>query len=301
MELRHLRYFIAVAEERNFTRAAVRVGIGQPPLSQQIRGLEDELGTPLFRRTRQGAELTAAGAAFLPEARTVIAQAEHAKQAARRGGRGELGRLRVGFTASAAFVAAVPDAVRAFTRRYPDVALSLVERETELLLDRLREDRLDAALIRTATSADDEVDIIVLLQEPFVIAVPAGHRLVGKKSARLSALAAEPLVLFPRHAGPSLFDGLITACRSAGFEPLICQEAPQFSSAVNLVAAGLGVSLVPASMAQLRVAGVRYVPIAGAAPTVKLALATRRDEPSVLVGNFSAILRQRCLSHRRSS
>ena len=290
MELRHVRYFLAVAEELNFTRAALKVGIGQPPLSQQIRALEREVGAPLFRRLSHGAELTEAGQAFLPEAHTLLAQAERALHTARRGAQGRAGRIRVGFTGSAAFCPVVPGALRAFGEQYPAVELCLEEANTSLLLKHLLDRQLDAAFIRPGRVNPGGVRVRALGQEAMVAAVPAGHGLTKGKTLALSALAREPLVLFPRSAGASLFDEIVNACRQAGFEPLLGQEAPQITSVANLVAAGLGVSVVPASIAQIQVAGVTYVPIRGPTPTARLALATRLDERSTIVRRFVALV-----------
>jgi DNA-binding transcriptional LysR family regulator len=290
MELRHIRYFLAVAEERNFTRAAARVGIGQPPLSQQIRDLEREVGTPLFRRIPSGAELTEAGRAFLEEALTILRHAEEAKTAARRAARGETGTLRVGFTGSAAFNRIVPSAIRAFRRAYPGVALVLEEANTLRLLERLEGGELDAVFIRPGRTDPEGVRLSRLGEEPMLIVMPSNHLLASRRRLPLSALSGESFVLFPRAVGLSLYDEVISACQRAGFEPVLGQEAPQISSVVNLVAAELGVSVVPASISQLKVAGVEYLEIEGDAPLARLALASRRDERSIVVKNFTALV-----------
>ncbi|MBE7212386.1 MAG: LysR family transcriptional regulator [Gluconacetobacter diazotrophicus] len=296
MELRHVRYFLAVAEELNFTRAAAKVGIGQPPLSQQIRSLEHELGAPLFRRLAHGAELTEAGLAFLPEARALVTQAERAAHSARLGARGQVGRLRVGFTGSAAFCPAVPAALRAFRRRYPAVELSLEEAPTATLLERLRGGHLDGVFIRPGRCDPAGVKVYALDEEPFVAVLPSGHALAKAGSLTLSALAGETFVLFARRAGPSLFDEITAACRQAGFEPVLGQEAPQLTSVANLVAAELGVSLVPRSISQVRVEGVEYLAIRGEPPVARLVLATGAEVRSVVVRQFVelAVARQTC-------
>lgn len=273
MELRHLRYFLAVAEEANFTRAAARVGIGQPPLSQQIQALEKELGTPLFVRTPQGARLTDAGEAFLVDVRRVLVDVDRAADTARRAARGESGRLRLGFTASAAFNPVVPSLIRDFRRAWPAVELALEETNTAGLLTALAEGRLDAAFIRYSVATPKELRLLRFPDEPMKIAVPAAHPLAGRTSAPLSALAGDPFILFPRSFGTSLYDEILHACRQAGFSLLISQEAPQMSSIVNLVAAELGVSVVPASTMQVQLPGVRYLDIEGSAPMARLALA----------------------------
>ncbi|WDS35103.1 LysR family transcriptional regulator [Pseudoxanthomonas sp.] len=274
MELRHLRYFLAVAEEGNFTRAAARVGINQPPLSQQIQALEQELGTPLFVRTPQGARLTDAGEAFLVDVRRVLVDVDRAADTARRAARGESGRLRLGFTASAAFNPVVPALIRDFRRAWPAVELALEETNTAGLLTALAEGRLDAAFIRYSVSTPKELQLLKFPDEPMKIAVPAAHPLASRASAPLSALANDAFILFPRSFGTSLYDEILGACRQAGFSLLISQEAPQMSSIVNLVAAELGVSVVPASTMQVQLPGVRYLDIEGAAPMARLALAS---------------------------
>ena len=289
MELRHVKYFLAVADELNFTRAAARVGIGQPPLSQQIRSLEQEVGQPLFLRTRTGAELTAAGVAFLPLARDLLAQAERALQAARSGGQGEIGQLRVGFTSSAAFIPAVPQSLRAFRRAYDRVSVQLLEAATNLLLDALAEERMDAAFIRLGPTDPEGVEVRTLLRERMRIVLPDEHRLRGR-SLPLSAMKGEAFILFPRQSGPSLFDGIVQACRDAGFEPRLGQEAPQMLSAIKLVAAGMGVSLVPDSISKSGLGGVRYATISGPAPYVRLALAVRPGQRSPIVHNFVSVV-----------
>ncbi|MGM4908153.1 LysR family transcriptional regulator [Rhizobium sp. 768_B6_N1_8] len=288
MELRHLRYFIAVAEELNFTRAARKVGIGQPPLSNQIRDLENEIGAPLFRRLSNGAELTEAGGAFLPEARAILLQAEQAKQSALRAARGQSGRLRVGFTSSAVFNPVVPAIVNAFREKYAAVEFSLEEAPTTQLLERLDGEELDAVFIRPGSGDAPQVRCQLLAEDPMVIVLPARHPLSEAQTLRLDALAGESFVLFPREAGAGFFDDIIAACRRAGFEAQLGQSAPQITSIASLIAVGLGVSIVPADMAKINVPGVRYIAIAGEAPTARLALATRRDERSSIIRNFIA-------------
>lgn len=274
MELRHLRYFLAVAEEANFTRAAARVGIGQPPLSQQIQALEKELGTALFVRTPQGARLTDAGQAFLVEVRRVLVDVDRAAESARRAARGESGRLRLGFTASAAFNPIVPALIRDYRRARPAVELALEETNTAGLLEALASGRLEAAFIRYSVSTPSELELVKFPDEPMKIAVPAAHPLASRASAPLSALVGEPFILFPRSFGNSLYDEILSACRQVGFSLAITQEAPQMSSIVNLVSAELGVSVVPESTAQVQLPGVRYLEIEGQVPMARLALAS---------------------------
>jgi len=296
MELRHLRYFVAVAEESSFTRAARRLGIAQPPLSQQIRSLEDELGVQLFRRVPHGVELSDAGTALLPEARATVAQAERSVRIAKAAGTGETGRLRVGFTGSAAFHRIVPASLRGFRRSYPGVELALEELATTQLLGRLTAEQLDAAFIRIGRRTPDDVDLHPLSDEPMCVALPTGHRLARAHAVRLAALADESFIQFPRSAGASLFDEITDACRRAGFVPHATPSpapvAPQLTSIANFVAAELGISIVPRSIAQIRVPGVRYLPITPAkdAPIARLALALRRGKRAPAAANFLALV-----------
>jgi len=288
VELRHIRYFLAVAEERHFTRAAAKVGIGQPPLSQQIKDLEAEIGAPLFHRLAHGAELTPAGEAFLEGVKEMPALAERATKAARRASRGETGSLRVGFTASSAFNAVVPAAIRAFRRAYADVDLTLEEANTTRLVAGLQDGSFDAVFLRPGAVGSEAFQLRLLSEEPMVMALPASHPAAAQQEVDLATLKEDPFLLFPRQIGPTLYDTIIGACREAGFEPVIGQLAPQIASVVILVAAELGVSVVPASMSQLRVTGVAYRQIAGQTPTARLALAHRRGETSAVVRNFVA-------------
>lgn len=288
MELRHIRYFLAVAEEGHFTRAAAKVGIGQPPLSQQIKDLEEEVGARLFRRLPHGAELTPAGHAFLADVRGLPAATERATRSARRAARGESGAIRVGFTASSAFNAVVPAAIRTFRRAYPDVDLRLEEANTTTLVAALLRGDLDAVFLRPGGPGTQDLAMRVLSEEPLIAALPRAHPAAGEETLSLPDLRDDPFLLFPRPLGPTLFDAVVGACRAAGFEPLLGQTAPQIASIVNLVAAELGVSLVPASMAQLAVAGVAYRPLREEGLAVPLAIAHRRGDLSPIVRNFVA-------------
>ncbi|EGD59218.1 putative transcriptional regulator [Novosphingobium nitrogenifigens DSM 19370] len=289
VELRHIRYFLAVADERNFTRAAARVGIGQPPLSQQIRDLETEVGMPLFRRVPHGAELTEAGTAFRAAIEAIPGQVAHAVAAAQRAGRGETGVLRVGFTGSLAMNPLVPMAFRAFRRRYPDVELTLTEGNSTTLGNGLRDGSIDVAFMRPGVIDVADMKLAPLPDEPMVLALPSAHRLLAhgdESTVRLADLAEDMFILTPRVVGPTLFDEAINACRSVGFEPRLGQTAPQIASVLSLVAAEQGVSIVPLSMRQLALAGVVYRTIADAAPTARLALAHLRSNHAVMIRNF---------------
>ncbi|HVE08693.1 MAG TPA: LysR family transcriptional regulator [Paraburkholderia sp.] len=290
MELRHLRYFVAVALEGNFTRAAEKLGIGQPPLSQQIKSLERELGVELLHRTSQGAELTRAGAAFLTEAQRVLSAAQSAIRAAQRAALGETGHLRIGFTGSATFNPVVPSLIQRFKLRYPSVELTLQEANSTVLLDALRDEQLDAVFFRPGRVPLAGIEMHRFADERMKIVLPSTHPLAGKKRLPLAALADEAFVLVPGPAGVTLYDEIVRACGEAGFSPRLAQPAPQLASVVNLVAAGLGVSIVPADIAQVQVNGVRYLDVQGARLSARLALGWREGEPQAALANLIAML-----------
>jgi DNA-binding transcriptional LysR family regulator len=303
MELRHLRYFVAVAEEGHVTRAAERLGMQQPPLSQQIRALERELDAQLFRRKPRGVELTEAGRALLADTRAIFAQLDHAVAATRRTARGEEGRLGVGFTSSAPFHPFVPRAIRAFREAFPRVALTLDESGTTELIDGLRHDRIDLAFIRTPVTDPQGLTVHALLDEAMVVALPVGHPLAASGAAlALKALAGETFIVYRRPSGPGLYDAIIAACRAAGFSPRIEQEAPRIVSTLNLVAAGLGLSLVPGSLSRMNMDGVVFRPLKGGGqPTAPLNLAVRRNDPSPAVRRFVDLVRQLAKAAARPS
>jgi DNA-binding transcriptional LysR family regulator len=292
MELRHLRYFLAVAQEGNVTRAAEKLGIGQPPLSQQILALEREVGVALFRRTGHGVTLTEAGEALLADTRRLLDDAQNAMLNAQRAGRGETGHLNLGFTASSAFNPAVPAAIRAFRNAYPGVGITLMEGNTTQLLGHLEKERLDLAFLRPGLHSFAGVALYQIALEPMKVVLPATHPLAGKQSLRLSALAGESFVFIPREASPTLHDEIMSACREAGFEPTLGQQAPQLSSVVSLVSAEFGISIVPASVSQIRAEGVVYINIAGTKVNTRLALASRENDASATTANFLRIAKQ---------
>ncbi|MFD4836702.1 LysR substrate-binding domain-containing protein [Achromobacter sp. NPDC058515] len=292
MELRHLRYFTAVAEELHFTRAAARLGIGQPPLSQQIQQLEREIGTPLFLRLPRGVALTEAGAQFLEDARAILASAERAVDLARRLGRGERGAVSVGFTASAVFHPYLPRAIRAYRDQYPGVRVTLTESNTISLLRGLRAGDVDVAFVRPPYVLDPEHESERVLDEPMLVALPPDHPLSRKRSIPIAALADEDFVLYPRPIGAGLYDAIQSACQRAGFAPRVIQEAPQMASIVSLVAAGVGISVVPAAMRHMGAEGIEYRPIKGDAPHALLDMAYRRHDRSIAAENAVDMLRR---------
>jgi DNA-binding transcriptional LysR family regulator len=296
MELRHLRYFIAVAEEGHITRAAERLGMQQPPLSQRIKSIERELDVQLFHRKARGVELTDAGRVFLDNARAMLAQHEHTLEATRRTARGEQGRLCVGVTPTGPFHPFVPRVIRAFREAFPLVSLILEECLTPDLLKRLRNEQMDAAFLRTPMAEPEDLVINSLLEEPMVVALPSAHALAqndGDAVLSLKDLAGETFIVYARQHGPGLYDATTAACLKAGFSPRLGQEAPRITSALSLVAAGLGISAVPASMQRMIMDGVAYRRLKGPnQPKAVLNLASRRGDPSAVVRHFLSLVKR---------
>jgi DNA-binding transcriptional LysR family regulator len=300
VELRHLRYFLAVAEEGHVTRAAERIGIQQPPLSQQIRALEEELGVQLFRRRPRGVELTEAGRAFLSGTLGVLRQIEDAVATARRTARGEQGQISIGFTSSAPFHPFVPQLIGAFRQARPLVSVAMEEGGTVDLIEALRSERIDAALVRTRVADMEGLAVTSLLEEPMVVALPAGHPSTQRKRANgkpapvgLAELSSDAFVVYRRRTGPGLYDAVIAACRAAGFSPQIGQEAPRIGSTLAFVASGLGISFVPASMQRMKIEGVVYRQLRGAPVKAPLILATRRGTASASLQHFVEMARRK--------
>jgi len=296
MELRHLRYFIVVAEEGHITRAAGRLNMQQPPLSQQIKAIERELGVQLFHRRPRGVELTATGRAFFEDARAILSQVDRAFETARRTARGELGRICVGVTPTSPFHPFVPRVIRAFREAYPLVSVTMEEQHSDELLEYLRNERIDAAFIRTLPADSEDVVISPLLDEELVVVLPEGHTLARGKTATalsLKALAGETFIIQGGQYGLSLYADTIAACHAAGFNPRVGQEAPRLASTLSLVAVGLGISIVPASLQSMHMAGLAYRRLKGPnrlrAP---LMLASRRRDPSTAVRNYVDLVKR---------
>ena len=292
MELRHLRYFIAVAEELHFGRAALQLGISQPPLSQQIQALEDELGVRLFERTNRRVALSEAGRLFLPEARQVLAQLERAVAIARRAQRGELGELKVGFTSSAPFTSTIPRAIQAFRVACPDVHLDLCELSSRGVAEAVAEGRLQVGMLRPLEALPAGLTALELFAEPLVAVLPAGHPLAAASAAgvSLAALADEPFVFFPRSYGTGLYDQLLGLARAAGFSPRIVQEASEAMTLIGLVATGLGVTVLPASFSRMRIDGVVCRTLDDPGASTAVWLVRQCDETSPLVRRFAELL-----------
>lgn len=286
MELRHLRYFLAVAEEGNFTRAATRLGMSQPPLSQQMRDLEQEIGVPLFERLAQGVALTEAGRVFLLEARSMIERAERAKALARRAGEGATGLLRIGITATATFNPVPATMIRSFRRDHPDVAITMEESRSIRLVERLLTNELDVVFVRPSPAFPASIDLSIIDREPLIVALCDDHAMADLRDLTLGDLAEEAFIVLNKSVCASFHDAAIQAARTAGFDLVIGHQAVRLTSIIDMVASNLGVALVPQSLARVAATGVRFREFAANTPSVPLALAVRSDNASVVVRNF---------------
>ena len=287
MELRHLRYFVAVAEELHFRRAAERLHMSQPPLSQQIRALEEELGVQLLERSQRRVELTAAGSAFYERATEILRAVEDAGRLARRVHRGEVGRLSLGFVGSSMY-SFVPEALGAFRARHHDVELQLRELTTAAQLRQLESGQIDVGVIRPASDRPGLV-IETVLEEPVVVALPESHRLASRERIDLEDLAGESLVMLGQGESPGIRRALAATTERLGGE---VQEVREMQTVIGLVRAGVGLSLVPASLRALTRAGVVYRDIDGGDVTLALALAWRTGDRSPVLSAFRELTRE---------
>jgi DNA-binding transcriptional LysR family regulator len=289
MELRHLRYFVAVAESGSITKAAQRLGIQQPPLGQQIRALETELNVQLFERAPKRIALSNAGKEFLDDARRILESAKEAIEKVRRFDRGEQGLLTVGFTSSASMHPIAPRILGAFNDAYPLAKVEVEERETYELILRLQKRELDAAFMRFVPGDLPGMTSSVLVDEDMVLAVPRGHALARKpqQPVTLKMLDDQGFVLYRRPDGVGIYDWLTAALAKRGFTPRITHEVHRMMASINIVAAGGGISFVPASMQTLHQEAVVYRPLAAnMLPRLPLYLVHRTDQDLMLVKNF---------------
>ncbi|WP_342649971.1 LysR family transcriptional regulator [Pseudomonas sp. REB1044] len=291
MELRHLRYFIAVAEELHFGRAAQQLGISQPPLSQQIQALEQALGARLFERTNRRVALSEAGRLFLDEARQVLAQVDKAADVARRAQLGELGEMKIGFTSSAPFTSRIPQAIHAFRQRFPAVHLHLTEMSSREVVDAVFDESIEVGLMRPLP-VPEGLAVTELFREPLVAVLNASHPLAacGDGGVQMADLAQEPFVFFPRSYGSGLYAQLMELARQAGFSPHFAQEAGEALTIIGLVSAGLGVSVLPASFQRIRIDGVVYRTLLDPQATSAVWLVRRVGAGSAMANAFCELL-----------
>jgi DNA-binding transcriptional LysR family regulator len=292
VELRHFRYFVAVAEELHFGRAAARLHIAQPPLSRQIRDLEREVGTTLFARVARGVELTPAGRALLPEARLTLAQAERAQRTAQRAALGEIGRLRVGFTEAATYSGVLPSVLGFFRMHLPLIGVSLFEMDSAHQEDAFRDGRIDLGILQSPPAdAERWLRVEQVYTDPLVVALPATHAFACRTRIALADLRADSFVFFPRNTDPALYDEIVSRCRSAGFSPRVVQEAAGWQTLSGLVAAGVGMAFVPRSLSKIKRPGVEYRPVRGLSVEMSILAAWRKGERSPVRERFVTALR----------
>jgi DNA-binding transcriptional LysR family regulator len=291
MELRHLRYFVAVAEELHFRRAAERLNIAQPALSQQIRRLEAELRAQLLLRTKREVRLTDAGRVLLEDARRILADVDRAVRATWLTSRGESGELAVGST-HAGEVAILPRILPIFQQRFPKVSVAVESLGTPGQIEALRSRRIQVGLLRLPCDNQGLLTIEVILREPLVVALSESHPLAARQSIPLRALAREPYIGFPRLASPGFYDSLMALCRRAGFSLNVYREVDHFQTQLSLIALGFGLALVPASTQWHGRQGVVYRPLSSPGSQAAIGMAYRRDESSEVLRTFTGVVRE---------
>jgi DNA-binding transcriptional LysR family regulator len=284
LDIRSLACFVAVAEDLHFRRAAERLNLTQPALSQRIRVLEEEVGADLFERDRRHVTLTPAGSAFLEPARAAVASANAAKAQALRAVRGEVGRLRLGFTVIA-FYGVLPEAVRVFRSRYPDVAVELVEMNSPALEASLQAGEIDLGVLHPPLAAPGLV-IRPLPDQRLVLAMPSAHRLAENATVALADLEGEPFLIAPRAIGPSIYDRVIALFQAHGFSPRIVQEVTPMTTLTGLVAAGAGMGFVTEGLATVARPGITFRPVDPEPPRLPMAAAWREPELPVTGERF---------------
>jgi DNA-binding transcriptional LysR family regulator len=290
IELSHLRYFVALAEELHFGRASARLHMAQPPLTRQIKLLEERLGCRLFERTSRSTRLSGAGELLLRRARVILAEAEHTFLTIQAAGRGEEGQLTVA-TAPSFMLGELPHVIRIYRKTYPRVAFRLLEMASSAILQAVRSGAADLGCVRGADK-DPEIETHLRWRENLVAILPKDHPLAEQASLTTAQLKGEPFVWFPRDLGPSFFDELMGLCRRAGFAPVVVQEARQWSSIVSLVSAGIGVSIGPQPVTALMPKAVRYVPLRNARTMARMA-GGRASGSNPAVRNFLRVARER--------
>ncbi len=297
LPLAQLHAFVVLAEELHFGRAAARLGTAQPPLSQQIRRLEDKVGHALFRREPSGVTLTPVGRELLPAALRALTGLADGLAMARAVGDGQAGRLRIGFAASLALTV-LPDLLRTFRQQFPGARLDLHEMTTAPQLAALRGETIDVGLLREPPTEDPEISFRTVVDEPFVAVLPAAHPLASQRTVELPQLSDSPFVLMPREVGPGFYDRITGLCTAAGFTPLIAQYAVEWQTVCALVEAGLGVSVAPAGIRRIRLRGVAFRRLGPGTARTRVAVAWRTHHAHPLVASVLSTLAQRPFDRR---
>ncbi|GKW25334.1 LysR family transcriptional regulator [Pectobacterium polonicum] len=299
MELRYLRYFVAVAQAKHFTRAAENLGMSQPPLSQQIKKFEQEIGTPLFKRLTRGVEMTEAGQALYEDAYRILQLTDSAIARTRSIARGETGSLKVGFSPSAMFHPTVLSLLHRYCQQHPHVQPLPKEENPATLIASLQERHIDIAFLRLPCDLSDEINGEILAEEPMKLVLPAGHTLSHKAQVSLSELRQEPLIIFPREVCPGLHDMIIRTCYLSGYGPKPSPFAPQLTATIGMVAAGFGITLVPESLACIKADNVTYHDIGMPKIHTQIAAIWRKHERSAAIVNLIYLIRQHLSSQHR--
>jgi DNA-binding transcriptional LysR family regulator len=285
MELRHFKYFLAVAEELHFSRAANRLNIAQPPLSQQIHQLENELGVKLFYRTKRKVELTSSGEVFLKYIYKIFNDIEKACDSAKRAYRGEIGNLILGIIETAIFDI-LPNLMQSYRTKYPFIDITVLQLNSTDQVRALLKGDINIGII-CAPVENSDLEFEVICQEPFIVALPENHPLALKTSSiEVQELSSELFIMTPRNSGQIYYDIIINICQYVGFSPNIVQEVHELPTTLSLVAAGIGIALVPYSIQNLHVNGVVYRQLKNSIPVLNTALAWRKDKRSPIVHNF---------------
>jgi DNA-binding transcriptional LysR family regulator len=293
MELRYLRYFAAVAERKNFTRAAEELHVAQPAISQQIKALEEELGVVLLLRTKRSVKLTAAGHAFLREAKAILAHAEQSKLVAKRAAQGEIGSLSIGCFSSAV-ANFLPELLREYRRRFPAVRVHLFELTPEQQLQALAREKIDVGFTRPLAGEPGKAFVQErVYRDRLVLALPEAHVLAQAKGVRLEKLAEENFVMFKRSEAAELVDQMTALCAQAGFSPRVVSEPPMMPTVLLTVAAGIGVALVPGCVRNLGQSGVSFVPLRPASPPIDLVVMRPKGEVLPTVAAWMELVRER--------
>ncbi|UVO09056.1 LysR family transcriptional regulator [Pectobacterium polonicum] len=299
MELRYLRYFVAVAQAKHFTRAAENLRMSQPPLSQQIKKFEQEIGTPLFKRLTRGVEMTEAGQALYEDAYRILQLTDSAIARTRSIARGETGSLKVGFSPSAMFHPTVLSLLHRYCQQHPHVQPLPKEENPATLIASLQERHIDIAFLRLPCDLSDEINGEILAEEPMKLVLPAGHTLSHKAQVSLSELRQEPLIIFPREVCPGLHDMIIRTCYLSGYGPKPSPFAPQLTATIGMVAAGFGITLVPESLACIKADNVTYHDIGMPKIHTQIAAIWRKHERSAAIVNLIYLIRQHLSSQHR--
>lgn len=290
MEMRQLHYFLAVAEELSFSQAARRLNMAQPPLTRQIRQLEQELSVQLFERNSRRVELTEVGTVFVAEARRILEQVERSIETAQRASRGEVGRLVVAFEGSSAYDI-IPTSLKNYCEQFPDVELVVLGLTTEQQVEALHKGEIQVGFVVPPLRHEEGLVIETVLEEPLVLALPEAHPFAAQAKVKARSLANETFILGQRNTGCGLYDQVITLCRRAGFSPRVAQEVNEMQVLLGLVAAGLGVAILSGAAKQFQRSGVVYRELQPASPEVSLAIAWREGDPSVTLPAFLRVVR----------